>query len=307
VYSNNFAISFAGDNETGVPLLRVYQQPLTGGAAIPRLVLSSNGNASHSPALVASFLVAKTYYIFYTAAENKINVTNFVIGGSAVGTNEFTLTSNYSSGLSVASGEAVGSNQVIATWVESDVLKESKVDVVKGTVANATNVGAFDKSYACRAYSTDKKWFGELCSQTDATAGTVNYFVRTNTTSLASLVNYTTNTSTLSAVYPYGQYLALFFVNSVVVTPSVSHSYELWNLDTLTVFKNRTQFLIIDSTSTSSNYRIPSGGLYTIVYNNRQEANGTVTGVSVGLLLGSSYLASVFGFLLTIIAGLFLF
>jgi len=305
-YYNNYAISFTSGNDTGVPQLRAYQQPLTGGAAVPRLNISSNTNANFTPALVAAALIGKTFYIFHSAAENKINVTNFVIGASNVGTNEFTLSSNYSSGLSAVWGEALGSNQVIATWLESGVQRDATVDVVKGTV-KAQNVGAFDSSYVCRAYATDKKWFGELCSQTNATAGTVNYFVRTNTTSLASLANYTTNTSTLSAVYPYGQYLAIVFADGVTAAPSQSYNYELWNLDTLTLFKNRTQFLTIDTNSTSNNYRVPSGGLYTIVYNNRQQLNGTLTGVSVGLLLGSSYLASVFGFLLTIIAGLFLF
>lgn len=303
-YYNNYAVALTGDNDTGIPQLRVYQQPLTGGAAIGRLTPTTNTNASWVPNFAGGAMIGKTFYIFYLAANQKINITSFTVGG-AVGTTEYTLTTAYTAGLTVAWGEALSSSQVFAAWIESDVLKDAVIDLSKGTFT-PTTVGAFDKAYGCAAYATDKKWYGELCQKTNATEGTVNYYIRTNTTALVSLFNGFTNTTTLSGTYAYGPYLALFYLDTTTAN-SKAYSYEIWNLDTLTTFKAKTPFLTIDGNSTFSNFRVPAGGIYTLVYNNRQQTNATLTGISVGLLLGSSYLTSVLGFILTIIAGLLLF
>jgi hypothetical protein len=306
-YYNNYAVSISGDNDTNTPQLRAYQVPLTGGAALPRITLTSNTNQSWVPGFAAMGMIGKTIYVFHLAANQKVNITNFQVGASTLGSMEFTMTSTYdTTSLSVVWGESLGSSQLFAVWVENGVLKDTIVDVSKGTVAPVT-VGAYDKTYSCSAYATDKKWFGELCMAINATQGTVNYYIRTNTTSLAPMANYFTNTSSLASSVAYGPYLALIFRDSITSTPSASYNYEIWNLDTITTFKNRTQFLTIDTNSTVTWFRVPQGGLYTLLYNNRLQTNGTLTSVQVGLLLGSSYLATVFGFLLTIIAGLFLF
>jgi len=310
-YVNNYAISIPlADNDTGVPTLRVYQQPLTAnGAPVARLNLSSNQAASFTPLVLATQVVGKTVYVFYLASATRVNFTSFTVGGNTLG-KEYNLTDAYnaSHALSVTWGEALGSSQVIATWVEGGVVKDATVDLSKGT-SNAQTVNNTDVTYVCRAYATDKKWVGEFCSQAvNATA--VNYFVRTNSTNLIQLggVNGTKNysTSTLFNVYPYGPYLAVVYQDITTTPGSTIYGYELWNLDTITTFKSLTNYVSVDSGSYSSHFRVPSGGLYTLLYNNRV-GNGTLTSVSVGLVLGSSYLASVLGFLLTIIAGLFLF
>jgi len=307
-YYNNYAVSISGDNDTNTPQLRAYQVPLTGGAALPRITLTSNMNQTFTPVFAGMGMIGKTIYVFHQAAFQKVNVTNFQVGASTMGTLEFTLTTAFDTpaSLSVVWGESLGSSQLFAAWVENQVLKDSVVDVSKGTVSPVA-VGAYDKTYACSAYATDKKWYGELCMSVNITEGTVKYYARSNTTSLLPLASYFTNTSTLASSVAYGPYLALIFRDSITNTPSVSYNYEIWNLDTFAAFKNRTSFLTIDTNSTFSWYRVPQGGLYTLLFNNRQQTNGTLTSVQVGLLLGSSYLATVFGFLLTIIAGLFLF
>lgn len=307
-YYNNYAFSVMSDNDTQTPQLKAYQVPLTGGAAIPRITLTANTNQSWTPNSAAMTFIGKTVYVFYLAADKKVNVTNFQVGGTTVGTGEFTLTTAYDTPgtLSVVWGESLSSSQVFAVWVENGVLKDSVVDVSKGTVAPVA-VGAYDKAYSCFAYATDKKWYGEVCLSINITTGMIGYYIRTNTTSLALMATYPMNTSTIANTVAYGPYLAFIFRDSVTASPSTSYNYEIWNLDTLALFKTRTAFLTIDGNSTVAWYRVPQGGLYTLLYNNRQQSNLTLTGVQVGLLLGSSYLATVFGFLLTIIAGLFLF
>ena len=307
LYYNNYAFSLNGDNSTNTPQLYVYQTPLNGGAALARVQLTTNTNQTFTPSMASMGLIGKTIYVFFLASEQKVNFTSIQIGATTVGT-QYTLTTAYDTpaSLQIVWGEALSTSQLFAIWIENGALKESVVDVSKGTVT-PTAVGAYDKTYSCSAYATDKKYYGEFCTKVGEN-GTVQYYIRTNTTSLAPLGNQTfTNTSTVVDTFAYGPYLALVYQDSVTAAPSKSYAYEIWNLDTLTTFKARTQFLTIDDKSSWSFFRVSQGGLYTLIYNNRQQLNETLTSVQVGLLLGSSYLASVFGFLLTIIAGLFLF
>ena len=308
-YYNNYAIGVNGDNDTNTPQLRAYQVPLTGGATLPRLQITSNTNQSFTPKSLTFATIGKTAYIFYKVSDQKVNVTSFQIGSSTLGM-EFTFSTTFDKAktLSVVWGESLGNSQLFAAWEEDDILKETLIDVSKGTVPTPTVVNAFNKDYDCSAYATDKKWYGELCSFTNGSAGTINYYVRTNTTSLALLAQYSKNTSALVNTFPYGPHLAMVFLDSVSSSSqsSQSYSYEIWNLETLTPFKNRTQFLTINSHSSFSFYRVPAGGLYTLLWDKKDD-DKQFTNVQVGLLLGSSYLSSVLGFLLTIIASLFLF
>jgi hypothetical protein len=306
-YYNNYAVGFSADNDSSVPQLRAYQLSLSGGAATQRLTLSSNTNASAYPTLAGAIGISKTLYIFTLYANNRVNVTSFTIGGSTLGSLEFIFSSTYDTpSLSLAWGESLGSNQVFATWVENGILKDTVVDVSKGSV-NAVTVGAYAAGYQCSAFATDKKWYGDLCYVTNGTTGTINYYVRSNTTSLIPLTNSFTNTSTLGNAVPYGPYLALIYRDIVNTAGSTTWAYEIWNLDTYTIFKNRTSYLTIDTNSTVYPFRVVSGGLYTLLYNNKQQTNATLTLVQVGLVLGSSYLTTIFGSLLAIIAGLLLF
>jgi len=307
-YYNKYAVSInlIGENDTGIPQIRAYQTPLTGGAPLGRLTLSTNNNSKFTPSLLQSIMISKTVYVFYLADDEKVNVTNFDVGGS-VGTPEFTLTTalDTPTSLSVARGESLGSNELFAIWIENDILKESVVDVKKGN-ATAVVVGAYDKSYSCSAYATDNKWYGEVCTSTNSKTGTINYFIRTNTTTLVPLANYFLNTSGFVASVPYGEYLTIIYRDSVSSAPSMTYSYEIWDLETLNLYNGRTPFLVIDSGSSWSWFKIPEGGLYTLTYNRIQD-KGPLSSIQVGLLLGSSYLASVLGLLLATIAGLLLF
>ena len=49
IFYNNYAIGLDIDNDTGIPQVRAYQVPLTGGAALPRLQITSNNNQSFTP------------------------------------------------------------------------------------------------------------------------------------------------------------------------------------------------------------------------------------------------------------------
>ena len=204
--------------------------------------------------------------------------------------------------MSAVWGESLNTNQLLASWVEHDILKEALIDVKKGTFT-PTDVGAYNKFYSCSAYAADKKWCGELCSYNNNSAKAYDYYVRTNTTSLVQLVQYPRNLS-LYTTFPYGPHLAIVFQESL--ESSQSYSYEIWNLETLALFKTRTQFLTIDTNSSFGLFRVDAGGHYTLLWDNNN-ANKKFTNVQVGLLLGSSYLSSVLGFLLTIIASLLLF
>mgnify|MGYP000882911427 CR=1 FL=1 len=312
IFYNNYAIGLDIDNDTGIPQVRAYQVPLTGGAALPRLQITSNNNQSFTPKSFTFATIGKTAYIFYMATYQTVNVTSFQIGSSTLG-REFTFTDSTTfqraKNLSVVWGESLGNNHLFATWERDDNLWEYLIDVSNGAVRTPVFVNSYNKDYDCSIYATDKKWYGELCSSTDKSNGTINYYVRrTDMNFLVLLAQYSKNTSALVNTFPYGPHLVMVFLDSVSSSSqsSQSYSYEIWNLETRTLFKTRTQFLTIDSNSSFSFYSVPAGGLYTLLWDNNN-ADKKFTNVKVGLLLGSSYLSSVLGFLLTIIASLLLF
>ena len=299
LFLNNYAIAINDNNDTGIPQLRAYQVPLTGGAALPSLQLTSNNDQRFTLQKCGGAFIGNAVYLFYRASDQKINVTSFQVGSSTLG-QEFTFSTAFSKveSLSIVWSESLGINQLLASWIEDDILKEALIDVNKGTFTT-TNVDAYNMSYECSGYATDKKLYGELCSYTNNSAGTVTYYVRTNTTSLAQFAQYQSNTTFLQYTFPYGPHLAIVFQEFLEL--SQSYNYEIWNLETLTPFKNKTQFLTIDTNSSFSFYQVPAGGLYTLLWD-KNDADTKFTNVQVGLLLGSSYLSSVLGFVLTIIA-----
>jgi hypothetical protein len=312
---NGYAITLSAENDTNaIPQLTVYQSAVVGGATVARIFATSNTNASWTPGVLGVGIISKTVYVFYSASgtptATKVNVTNFVAGG-AKGSLEFTLTtalnnSYAADGLNVVWGEALGSSQLFANWQEGTVLKDATVDVSKGTVT-ANTVGNWQLGYSCIAYSTDKKWFGDLC--TTSTNGTQSIYVRSNTTSLALLTTNNQTLSTLKQVVPYGPYIAVIYTdNGVTTAGNTTYSYEILNLDTGAAYRNRTTFLTADSTV--GIYRVTSAGLYTITLDRNVKVDNLTyayQNVQVGLFLGSSYLTSVLGFIMTIVAGLFLF
>jgi hypothetical protein len=323
-FLNNYAFGFAVDNATGLPNVYAYQLPLTSGTTGPtRLQLSNNTNPSFTPQYVAYAQIANTIYVAYYGASNSTNITSFTVGATAPET-PFTLSTTFDTpySLSLTWGEALGSNQLFALWIEYGVLKDAVVDVSKKTVATPTVIPTptpvpgynTSTSVSCSPFVTDKTLYGELCRATNFTLGTTFYWVRTNSNStLTPIINYPSNTSTFYTLAPYGPYLAVFF-QSTGAANGTNYAYELWDLNafTTTSVQPRKLYLTIDATSTQTTFRVISGGYYTLLYNNAPTwpngtINGTITNIQVGLLLGSSYLASVLGFLLTIVAGLLLF
>ena len=79
--------------------------------------------------------------MFYRASDQTINVTSFQVGSSTLGL-EFTFSTTYSkiNSLSAVWGEFLNTNQLLASWVDGDVLKHALVDVSKGTVPIPTIV-----------------------------------------------------------------------------------------------------------------------------------------------------------------------
>lgn len=287
-FYNNYAIFINSDNDTNIPQLRLYQIPLNGGAALSSVTLSKNRNKSFTPVIADYAMIGKTVYIFYIASYKRLKVINIRLGSSTVGKGEFTVTATFDSpaSLQVVWGESLSNNQLFAMWIENQVLMESVIDVSKRTVT-PTVVGAYDKAFYCLAYAT-KKYYGEVCVKGNFTDNTFDYYIKTNTTPLAPLVSYPTETSALYHLYAYGPYLVVIFIDSTTISSvSVSYSYEIWNLDTLTPFKDRTYFLNIYHNSTFNFYKVPGGGLYTLLYDNRKEVNDTISNVKIGLLLDS--------------------
>jgi hypothetical protein len=313
IFLNNYVVGFGVDNTTGALNLWAYQAPLTSGATVPgRLQLSNNTNTTFVPLPVGSAVIGNTVYVPYYAANDIANITSFTVGATTPGA-PFTLSTSFDTptSLSLTWGEALGSSQLFAVWVENGVLKDAVIDVSKRTVSTPTPVPGYNKTtQTCSAIATDKKLYGEFCSGGDP--NNVNYtlfWVRTTANgTLVQIANYTTSTSTFAGVIPYGPYIAVIFQDRTAAT-GVNYVHEIWTLDTFntTSVQPRKQYLNIDSNSTQVPFRVVSGGYYTLLYNNKLQANGTLTNVQVGLVLGSSYLASVLGFLLTIVAGLFLF
>jgi hypothetical protein len=325
-YYNNYAWSLNLDNDNGITNLRVYQLPLVSGNTAPgRLTLSNNTNANFTTLPVGTTVgtaqIGNTVYVAYYAANNTVNITSFTVGATAPGT-PFTLSTTFDTPLSLSLtwGEALGSSQLFAVWKEAGALKDTIINVSKGTFTTPTAVPGYNSANqtSCVAFATDAKLYGEFCTGPSYPPGTnTTYWVRTygsgnNTVQL--IANYFTNTSSNATFVPYGPYIAVFFADGTPVS-AVNYAYEIWALDTLntTILKPRTQYLTINpNNSTQVPFRVTSGGYYTLLYNNAPTnstgaINGTITSVFVGLLLGSSYLASVLGFLLTIVAGLLLF
>jgi hypothetical protein len=321
-FSNNYAVGLTVDNDptTNFTNLRAYQTPLTSGTTVPaRLTLSSNTNINFTIIPGATAQIGNTVYVSYLAANNTVNITSFTVGGTTPGT-PFTLSTSFDtpSSLTLTWGEALGSGQLLAVWKEAGVLKDSIINVSKGTFTTPTAVPGYNSANqtACVGFATDAKLYGEFCTGPSYPAGTnTTYWIRTYGTgnnTLLQIANYFTNTSAYSSFVPYGPYIAVFFTDTTG-TSGTNFAYEIWALDTFntTILKPRTPYLTINiNNSTQVPFRVVSGGYFTLLYNQPQTVNGTTgttTGVQVGLLLGSSYLASVLGFLLTIVAGLFLF
>jgi hypothetical protein len=313
-FLNNYVIGFGSDNSTGAVNLYVYQTPLTSGTATPgRLQLSNNTNANWTTvSAVAYAAIGNTIYVAYSAANLTANITSFTVGATAPGT-PFTFSTSFDTpnSLALTWGEALGSSQLFALWVENGVLKDAVVDVSKKTVGTVTPIPGFNSTNTpiWLPFVTDKKLYGEVLIGFNLTSGTIFYYVRTTANgTVVQVAAYPANTSTIAGLAPYGQYIAVFF-QSIGASNGTNYAYEIWDLTAFntTSVQPRKLYLTIDSNSTQVPFRVVSGGYYTLLYNNRLQLNGTLTNVQVGLLLGSSYLASVLGFLLTIVAGLFLF
>jgi hypothetical protein len=313
-FYNNYVVGFGVDtSSSGNSNLWAYQVPLTSGTTGPaRLQLSNNTNSNFTvyPPL-GVVMIGNAVYVAYLTGNitNSTNITSFTVGATTPGA-PFTLTTALDAGsLSLTWGEALGSSQLFAVWSENGVLKDSVINVNSRTVGTPVVVPGYNgTAQACRGFATDKTLYGEFCFGGDAASGNILYWVRTTANgTLIQIANYSSNTSTFSAIAPYGPYLAVIF-QSVDASNGTNFGYELWNVQTFntTSVQPRRLYLTIDSNSTQVPFRVVSGGYYTLLFNNKQ-GNGTLTNVQVGLLLGSSYLASVLGFLLTIVAGLFLF
>jgi hypothetical protein len=316
-YINGYAITFGSEPDgSNIPQISVYQTPLNGGAALGRIFVTSNTNVNFTPTFLKVAAISKTVYVFWNASATangtltQVNVTNFAVGG-AKGTQDFNITTGYTGGLNVVWGEALGSNQIFANWIEGGVLKDATIDVSKGTVTPNV-VNGWTVNFTCTVYSTDKKLFGDLCFDAKTNPGNTTFYARTNTnTSLVRLVTNTSITNNWVSVYPYGPYIAIAYSDyNISTVGNTTYSFDIWNLDSFTQYRNRTNFLTIDTSSRSQIFRVPSGGLYTLLYNPNVNISGVVynfSSIQVGLVLGSSYLTSVLGFILTIVAGLLLF
>jgi hypothetical protein len=277
-YYNNYAVGFGTDNDSSIPQIRAYQIPLAGGAAIPRLTISTNTNATYTPTVAQTALIGGVVYIFYNAANLKVNVTNFAVGSSTVGTPEFTLSTTFDNpqSLSVAWNEALGSNQLFAVWIQNGVLLDSVLNVSQGIVGNPTTVLGYNSSYFCTSYNTNGRWYGVFC--TTLTSGILSIYITKDTDYLVPLSNY----SDFKFIFtvPYGPYLAIFYQN---MTNNGILCYEIWNLDTITLIKAITVFWNCPSVCGFAQLAVPSKGFYTLLYN---APNDLTTSVQVGLLLG---------------------
>ena len=315
-----YIISIDSENSTGIPLLKAYQQPLAGGSAILPITIGSNANATFSPRILGNFLNSeKTMYIVYQAAAQIINATSFTIGGAA-STTEYIITSSYDGGsFSGIWGQALKSTEIWAVWTEAATWKDAIIDLSSGST-NASNTGLsadYTKPnwYTCYPYSTDKTWYGTLCNviiynDTDLTKSTLQTYARNGTNPFFQLFSYNATNNFIYRIEPFGPYLAIFFTNSSNCPRTFS--YELWNLDTLTIYNtsstpSRVSYLSINCSSTFIQQRLPGGGIYGLVYNNKVMSSGTITNISVGVILSSSYLNTILGFIMTVVAGLFLF
>lgn len=300
-----------GNDSNSIPQIWLYQTKLNGGSALPRVTVTSN-TGNFTPMFVGSGVAAwKTMVIFYTVASNKVNFTSVTLGGSTTG-KEFTFSSSWNGTATGGSdnikcdwGEALSSNQVFAAYTEAGVYKVAVVDFSTGTLIGSGQVaGKYDKNMNCNPYVTDKKYYGLLCRNT--TNGTVTYFVSSNTTTdlvqLQTGINATTQV--FRGMHQYAGYLTIFYTNPSTLNATVI-SYDTWDVSALTTFVAKKDILTYDpATSGYESYTVPQGGMFGLLYN----YNGTVkTSIQVGQVMGASSLTTIFGALMTIVAGLFLF
>jgi hypothetical protein len=313
-FYNNYVYGFGSDNSSGSFNLYAYQIPLTGGTGPARLQLSSNTNNTFNTVTVQGLAqIGNTVYVAYLATSNQVNITSFTVGGTTIGTS-FILSTTYSNPgtLSLTWGEALGSSQIFALWQENGSLKDAVINVSKGTVGTVTVIPGWNSSIqqASAPFVTDKTLYGEFFFGPDSTNGSyTNFWLRTTANgTLVRVANYSRATSKFGGLISYGPYIAVLFQDSTAAS-GINFAYEIWDPSTFntTILKSRTQYLNINGSSYQVPFKVTSGGYYTLLYNNAPTVNGTISGIQVGLLLGSSYLASVIGFLLTIVAGLLLF
>jgi hypothetical protein len=284
----------------------VYQIKLSGNTPLPKFPLTVNPtNLTVEYKAQSQQREGQILYVYYQVGLTTINVTSFTIGGAkTAGT--FTLTSICDQFIGVASGEAIKDTQAVALWREGPALKEALVDGSKAIVSTTVVTKYVNTTMKCFPYVTDKKLYGTFCTN-KTVAGenvTTTYYVRTNTTDIVPLFSNNTNQTSRIAHFPYSGFYTFVFEATTSVAGINVVSYMTYDLNKLNITQGN-QFLSYNtSDSTKSVYRIPGAGVYALLANG---VDGNVTSVVAGLLLGSSYLASVFGFLLTVIAGLFLF
>lgn len=309
-FGNNYAYGFNSDNDTGIPQLRVYQLPLTSGVTGPnRLTIGNNSNSSFTPSYINQANIGNTVYVFYLAAFQTVNVTSFTIGSSSAPSTPNTLstTCNTYSTLNPVWGQSLGSKQLFVSWIEGGVLKDVLYNVATGNTAAPAAVTGYNSSLNCYSYATDGTLYGEICYLTNTTTLNTTFYIKTNSSGLFPFVTYPTNTSTGVGAFGYGPYLSVFFQNTIATTGNTTWGYEIWNLANFSAITGprggqiRTNFLTLDTGSSFVSIKIPSGGLYGLLYNANTASNTTnaFTSLQVGLVLGSSYLASVVGFVMT--------
>jgi hypothetical protein len=305
--SYGFAISARTENVSGLFNVFLYQTKLVGAVELPRVQVTNNTNVNFTPMAYGLAVSTKTIFIYFSVADKAINATSFAIGTATRG-KDCLITTNNNASIGYASGEALSASQHYTTWKETPTaLKAAIVDFSAGTVATPVEIGNYNNTWTCAPYSTDKKYYGVWCQHTDN--GTTSVLISSTNTTLTPL--FTTNSTTQKVInnVAYGPYLSFFYLNAGAL-PLVL-SYDNWDLEkfnyTTAPAKNTAYLSFQPSNTTISTYRIPQGGLYVLAYNTRPVANGTYSLIQVGLLTGASYLTTVFGFLLTIIAGLFLF
>jgi hypothetical protein len=282
-----------------IPQLRVYQQPLRGGAPIPRIQFTNNQNTSFIPLILATVPIQQTVYVFYLASDRVVNVTNFRIGGS-IETREFTLTSNYISSISVTSGEALGSNSVYALWLESvlgsAVLKEAVVDVTKGAFTPVNVTGYLPDFNYFKAFSTDRKVYGGIFV---LPIRDINlYYIKSNINSSITYFTKASYDTKLINIYPYGEYFVLFWEQQSQYYLTKTVSYEIWREDATGTYQPKTDIITFDYLSAHFECLVPEKGIYSLLYNNRPFMGDSLTSIMVGQVLSGSILSLLAGFLM---------
>jgi hypothetical protein len=305
--------SFDVVNDTSnVPQLVYYQTKLGGTAEIPRIQLTSNKDANYTPIALGGTYNTKYLFFVYAATISKVNFTSVAAGASTIG-KEFTLTTTFNASkdgkVQTAWGEALSSSQVYAGWKEGDVYKVAALDFSSGTLIGSANLGNYNVNYTCSPYATDKKYYGVWC-QDNTDVNTTSVYVSANSTSLLKMFTIANKTiQKITESFPYSGYFGFFYTNGLV-SNATTLSHEIWDVEKFVVFKNKTDYLTYDTgVSTQQRYRVPQGGIFSIYWNtpNVSDKNSTKTKVLAGLVLEGSYLTTIFGSLMALIAGLLLF